>query len=360
MLWKLFVANLKMIVRNRQSLFWAFMFPLLFTVIFGLFFGKNANVGTIGLVQSSHNQITDNLTGVLNNSKVFKITEESSVDTAKEAIGKNNISAALVIPEGFGDLSRTSAKSVTIIYDPGNAQVYSTLSGVVNGYLTSLNYQTTKTQPIFSIETEKLNNRTLTYFDFVLAGILGLALMNSSIMGVAIAMSKYREDKILKRITTTPLKSWVFIAAEGLSRLVLNIFQISLILFIGKQFFDAHIYGNIGIIYVIALFGSLLFQLLGFAIAAISKTTDAAEGMSQAIAIPMMFLAGVFFPIDALPKWLFSVVQFLPLAPLLRMIRGVTLEASSPFNNPINAIIVVGWIVILFVFSVWRFRLSEE
>ena len=349
-----------MLIRNRQSLFWAFMFPLMFTLIFGLFFGKNTNVGTIGLINNSKSQIATNLTTALSDSTIFKITDEPDETAARDAIKNSTISAALEIPADFGNMTQAAPKSVTIIYDPGNAQVYSALSGFVGNYLTAINFQAQQIQPIFTINTEKTNSRTLTYFDFVLAGILGLALMNSSIMGVSIAMSKYREDKILKRITTTPLPSWVFIVAEGLSRLVMNIFQIALILAIGKYVFDAHIYGNVGIIFVIALFGSLLFQLMGFAIAALSKTTDAAQGMSQAIAIPMMFLAGVFFPIDALPKWLFSIVQYLPLAPLLRMIRGVTLDAVSPFSNPINAIIVGGWIVVLFAFSVWRFRLSEE
>jgi ABC-2 type transport system permease protein len=95
-------------------------------------------------------------------------------------------------------------------------------------------------------------------------------------------------------------------------------------------------------------------------VASATKTTDAAQGMSVAITIPMMFLAGVFFPIDSLPKWLYAIVQYLPLAPLLRMIRGVTLEAVSPFSDPMNAIIVAGWIILAFGFSVWRFRLSEE
>jgi ABC-2 type transport system permease protein len=82
--------------------------------------------------------------------------------------------------------------------------------------------------------------------------------------------------------------------------------------------------------------------------------------MATAITIPMMFLGGVFFPIDTLPKWLFSVVQYLPIAPLLRIIRGVVLEGNSPFFNPINIIIVLLWIIACLSIATWKFRLSEE
>ena len=184
--------------------------------------------------------------------------------------------------------------------------------------------------------------------------------MNSSVIGVGVGMSKYREDKILKRITTTPVKSWWFIIAEILSRLCVNLIQISVILMIGKFLFDAHIYGNIFVILAVAMVGAIMFQLFGFVVAALSKTTDAAQGMATAITIPMMFLVGVFFPIDFLPKWLYAIVQYLPPAPILRIIRGVLLEDQSPFFEPKNALIVLSWIVITLSLSIWKFRLSDE
>jgi len=173
-------------------------------------------------------------------------------------------------------------------------------------------------------------------------------------------MSKYRDDKILKRLTTTPLQSWKFILAEVASRLVINLVQISLILLIGVYGFDAHLNGNIFAIFGLAALGAILFQLIGFTVAALSKTTQAAEGLAVAVTIPMMFLAGVFFPIDQLPKWLFAFVQYLPLAPLLRMMRQVALEATSPFTDWKNIVIVSSWIIAALTVSSLRFRLSDE
>ena len=358
-MWKLFVSDLKMLARNRQSLFWVLFFPLMFTFIFGLFFGKNTTVGTIAVINKSNSQIATGLPAALEKSNIFKIQTEDNLDVAKDEIKRSMIAAVVYIPEDFGSMKPDSNKQVQIIYDPGS-QVYSSLSGVVGQYLTAVNYQVQNSKPIFSSALEPVTNRSLTYFDFVLAGVLGLALMNSSIIGIGVNLSKYREDKILKRITTTPVKSWKFILAEVLSRLVINFIQISIILSVGKFLFDAHIYGNIFIIIPVALVGAFLFQSIGFVVAALSKTADAAQGMAQAISIPMMFLAGVFFPIDSLPKWLYAFVQYLPLAPLLRILRGVMLEGTSPFFEPKNALIILAWIVVTLVISIWKFRLSDE
>jgi ABC-2 type transport system permease protein len=360
---KLFFANLKMMIRGRQSLFWALAFPLMFTVIFGFFFGSG-NVGaggTIALINNSDSQISQSMEKAFESTDVFKVKKETDVNAARDELKKNQIGAIVEIPQNFGNLADpTSPRKITIIDDPANAQVNSAVTGFVNQFLTQTDFQIQKAVPIFSILEEKTNSRELTYFDFVLMGLIGLALMNASIQGIAITMANYREDKILKRITTTPLPSWKFVSAEVLSRLVLNIVQVSFILAVGVYGFHAHIYGNVLLIYVFALIGGLLFQTIGFLVASATKTTDAAQGMSVAITIPMMFLAGVFFPIDSLPKWLFSIVQYLPLAPLLRIIRTIGLEAGSPFTNPINIVIVFAWIVIGLGISIWRFRLADE
>ena len=115
--------------------------------------------------------------------------------------------------------------------------------------------------------------------------------MNSSIQGVAITLARYREDKILKRLVTTPLKPWKFVLAQVSSRLVINLIQIAVILLLGVYAFGAHIFGNLGLLILIALFGGLLLQSIGFAVASVAKTTDAAHGLSVTIALPMMFLA---------------------------------------------------------------------
>ncbi|MFA7243897.1 MAG: ABC transporter permease [Patescibacteria group bacterium] len=358
---RLFIADLKMLVRNRQALFWSLMFPLMFTIIFGFFFGGSTIAGTIGLINNSNTQIAQGLVSALKGTDLLKVQDESDLNTAKDLIKKNTISAVVVIPQGFGDITPDSPRQVDVIYDPGSQQLVAIINSFLNTYLTNVNYSVQNAKPIFSVNAQAINSeRKLNYFDFVLAGILGMAIMQSSIIGVSIAISTYRQEKILKRITTTPIKTWQFIIAEVLSRLVVNLIQVALVLALGVYAFHGHIYGNIFEIFGIALLGALLFQMIGFVVASFAKTADAAQGMATAIGIPMMFLAGVFFPIDSLPKWLYSVVQYLPLAPLLRILRTVALEAGSAFQNPVNMAIVGAWIVVCLALSLWRFRLSEE
>ena len=248
-MYKLFIANLKMMIRNKQALFWSFMFPLMFTFIFGLFFGKNTSVGSVGIVNKSNSELSKLLVQTIKDADVFTVSDIDNLDEAKNQMKKNSLSASIYIPQSFAEPTQNADNTVKILYDQGNAQVGTVVTSFVDKFLTQADFQMSRTQPIFKVVSEKISDRELTYFDFVLAGILGLALMNSSVIGIAVGLTKYREDKILKRITTTPIKSWIFVSAEVLSRLVLNFFQISIILLIGKYIFDAHLYGNIFMIY---------------------------------------------------------------------------------------------------------------
>lgn len=360
---KLFWADLKMLLRNRQAFIWALIFPLIFTIIFGLFFGKNNNgfTGSIAIINQSSSELSKSINDGLHKSDLFTFKDEPNLDTAKEEVQKAKLSAVLFIPENFAKTGPDSSNKISIYFDPANAQTASVLTSFINSYLTEASFQIQHAKQLFVVDQVKTGSgNPFNYFDFVLVGILGMALMNGSIIGISITISKYREDKILKRITSTPVKGWQFIGAEVLSRLVLNVIQIGLILSVGVYFFHAHIYGNLAVVFALAMLGGILFQLIGFTIASFAKTADAAQSMSQAFSIPMMFLAGVFFPIDSLPRWLGNVVQYLPLAPLLRTLRNVALEGLSPFDNPINIILVFGWILVMLIIATLNFRLADE
>lgn len=360
-MFKLFIASLKILTRDRGLLFWSLMFPLMFTFIFGFFFGKgSSNAGTVILINNSTSQIAQTFEKTITDSGLFKVQKET--DSAKsETLLKNGQAAAIVsVPQDFGAAVTNAPTQIKVTYDPATSQQNSIVLGFVSSFLTNTNFQINHINPTFSVLEDKTNTHILSYFDFVLVGLIGMALMNSSVQGIAIGMSKYREDKILKRITTTPLPSWKFIVAFVLSRLVLNVVQVVLIVSIGVYFFKAHIYGSYLLIFLFAMLGAILFQLIGFAIAGAVKTTEAAEGMATAVTIPMMFLAGVFFPIDQLPKWLYFFVQYLPLAPLLRMMRQIALESNSPLTNPVNLIIVGVWILVMLILAAYKFRLNEE
>ncbi len=125
---------------------------------------------------------------------------------------------------------------------------------------------------------------------------------------------------------------------------------------LGIVVFDVHMEGSVFSLLVVLTVGLLAFIALGFLIASVAKTTQTASGIANVIFIPMMFLSGVYFSVEGLPKILKPLVEFLPLTHLIRATRaifnsGVPLESVLPQLG-----ILTVWMVVCFALSIRLFR----
>ena len=127
-----------------------------------------------------------------------------------------------------------------------------------------------------------------------------MALMQTGIFA-AIPLVADRQKLILKRLAATPLRRWQLIGSNVIMRLLIALVQFVLIVGVGVAAFDVKIVGSLIAIALLAILGSLAFTSLGYVIATLAKTEDAANGMTSAVQFPMMFLSGTFFPIAVMP-----------------------------------------------------------
>jgi ABC-2 type transport system permease protein len=208
---------------------------------------------------------------------------------------------------------------------------------------------------VLVLEARGVAARNLSFFDFLLPGILGFGVMIFSITGIASVIAVYRQQKILKRIQATPLKVRTFFTAQVLAYLVLSLVQTVIILTVGVLL-GANIYGNVAWVFPLVILSNLIFLNLGFIVGAFSKTAGAASGLGNVIAMPMMFLSGAFFPTDSLPGSVGAVVHYLPLTPLLKALRGVMLEANPLWDYPAELGLLLLWVVVSSVVAVKTFR----
>jgi ABC-2 type transport system permease protein len=123
--------------------------------------------------------------------------------------------------------------------------------------------------------------------------------------------------------------------------------------------FGATIHGNVVWLFVLALIGNLIFLGIGFSIAGRARNADAADGMANAIALPMLFLSGTFFPTDTLPELMQAVVAFLPLTPLLEAMRIVAIE-GDPITAASSELLLLGaWVLVSFAIASRLFRFQD-
>ncbi len=354
----LFIANLKIIFRNRQAVFWALAFPLLFVVVFGFFIGDGAPVTTITVVDHAQDPLSERLLRDLADVDVLDVEFRTDEARARQEVADGDLGFLLIVPAGLQErVTDNPPANVTILYDEGSPTA-GLVVGVIRQFLDDANLTLAGAPTLLVLQSEGVYSAGADYFDFLLPGILGMGIMVYSIVGLASSITVFRERRILKRIQATPLRISTFFSAQVLAYLAMALLQAGVILGVGVLFYGARVEGSYIAIAIIVLFGNLVFLSLGFIVGALSKTAAAASGMGNAIALPMMFLSGAFFPRDSLPTVLRAIVEYLPLSPMLDALRGVALDGRPLWEFPGEMAILAGWIALASAVAIRVFRFS--
>ena len=349
---QLTLHNLKIMARNRHSTFWALFFTLLLVVVFGLFQVGNFGGATINVINNSTNDDSKGLINQISSNNFFEVTQIESVETALKRLNNGETEYVLTIPSGFNYSTDEALSLQYTDQDPQQNEItLLMLSNLLTQHDTSL-------PSINMINTIEIKKPEATYFDTVLLGLVGLGIMTNSIISIAVKISNYRNQSILKRMLVTPLPIWKFFASEITAHLILAIIQAIIILGVGIFLFGASIRGNPAGLLFIILMGSVVFLNIGFIMSAWTNSPSAASGMGNAIALPMIFFSGTFFSVTNLPWIMPTISELLPLTPMLSALRDIGINGYPIWSVWQDIAALAAWIVVTSVIAIKVFRFN--
>lgn len=358
----LFLANVKMLVRNRAALFWAMVFPVMFIVVFGLFDMESMGSAKVAVVDRASTPLSQQLVEGLKKVDFLKIDQRFADEAAaRQALQDGDIDFVLIVPEALrgvapGVAFGQSGAELTLLYAEANIRQNQVVEGILRQFVNEVNLQVAGGTRSLSLKGQGLSARRIGYFDFLVPGIMGMGIMTFSIIFIASGITQYRQQKILKRMLATPLKVYKFFVAQVLAHLLLSLVQSAIILAVALLFFHGHIYGSYLWLFVLVLVGNIVFLNIGFIVAGLAKSVNAANGLANVIAMPMMFFSGTFFSTETLPPVMRNVVEYLPLTPLLDAMRKVALDAEPLWGPGRELALLGGWVVVTSVLAVRLFK----
>ena len=360
---KLLSSSLKMLYRDKQSLFWAMAFPVIFAVVFGLFDFDDAPELDFTVVARESSPVSQALVEQLEKVESFTVKKSTDFDAARRSLTDGETDIVVAVPEVNSSTTRgrrASSTPLEVLYNGNNAQEAQVGLDAVGRVVEQMNLRLAGvSSPPMPMKARPISGKTVDYYDFLLPGLVAMGVMNFSIIGMAVAVTRYREQRILKRILATPLAPVKFLSAQVGARLALSLVQAALILAVGVFLFGGRVYGNVAWLFVLTFVANLIFLNIGFAIAGRSPNSDAAQGTANAVALPMMFLSGVFFPTDTLPNIMQTIVKFLPLTPLIDALRTISIDGDSITQTGPELALLGAWVVVSFIIAGRLFRFSE-
>ena len=360
-LWRLTVANLKGLVRDRAALFWTFFFPVMFVLLFGvLFSGSGDSKVSVGWVDQDGTQASAGVRQAFANVPLLTL-QSGSLEDEKAATQRGDVSAIVVVPKGLeaavGQSKAGTQASVAIeLYvDPAKTQTTQVVQGVVAQIANGFNLTIMGVSPILTINQLTLTSTNISTVTYLVPSILAMALMQLGIFA-AVPLVQQREKGILKRMGATPLPRWKLVASNILLRLIVAALDTVLILGVGILVFKIDVVGNLAVAAGFVFLGAGAFLSIGFMLASFLKTEEQATGVVQIVQLPMMFLSGIFFSFDFLPGFLQTVARFLPLTYLGDAMRQVMVNGTQVAPLGMDLAILTGWLVVCLTIAARTFR----
>jgi ABC-2 type transport system permease protein len=156
-----------------------------------------------------------------------------------------------------------------------------------------------------------------------------------------------REHGVLRRRRATPQPAWTVVAGTAVTSIVTGIVSGAVLLAVGRLAYGATVSpAAIPALLVAVAVGATVFCCLGFALAGLVKSFDAAQPVATAAVLPLMFISGVFVPWQIIPHWLQQVSLVFPVRPLAVAILDPYLAHGSTGTgvwSPESLAVLVAW-----------------
>lgn len=191
--------------------------------------------------------------------------------------------------------------------------------------------------------------------EFLLPGVLALAVISSAFVNLGIATGFERGYGVLKRLGGSPLPRSALVAAKLIAVAIVEAVQVVLLVGIAVVGFGWQPGDGASVIVTAAalVMGTIAFAGLGLLLAGALRP-EATLALANALFLLFLMLGGVVLPLSHLPDLLAAVAQFLPAAALADLVRaGLGDTATNPAGS---VVILAAWGVAAIGAAVRSFR----
>ena len=358
--------------RNRMGLVLLILMPIFMMTMVGFIYPSETSISNVSIALVNEDEGFGNysasstfimaLDSINSNTGMMTLTNASNLDEIRDLIQTGDAEGGIIISSDFtSNLMSGKQGTITIVTDQSNPQMSAMIQAVlqevfeqmgtmlaqqnVQGLGVDENTSLAVVKP-YNVQATGAVEGEFSYFDFIAPGIMAMTVMMSVMTGLPAAISQEREVGTLDGMMVAPISRLSVILGKTLAQMARGMLQGVLILVLAVTLFGVTVHGNILLVFALLLLGVFSFVGLGVVLTSFAKDQETAVMMMTTIMFPMMFLSGVFFPIEQMPWFMQSISKILPLTYVADALRKVmVLGADIPAITTELSILVVFGVV---------------
>jgi ABC-2 type transport system permease protein len=198
----------------------------------------------------------------------------------------------------------------------------------------------------------------IAYVQFFTPAMVAFAVVTACYTSVISSVTLARDEGILKRVRSTPLPPWIYMAGRVASASIVALLSAVVVIAVGAIVYNFEmIWSAVPAALVVLLLAMFCFCAIALAVTVLVPHADAAFPIAWGSALALCFVSDVFLPIGDAPRWLRDAASVLPLRPLAD-------DLESAFNpvrgthalHPGHLAVLAAWGLVASVFALVAFR----
>ena len=140
------IVGLKRLFRDKMALFFTFLFPLIFLLVFGSIFNNSSASFNIAIINHSDTEFAKRFVdgATKDDSGILKVKDLKDLDDAKEKMKRSELDGVIELPADFGEIKGEGSAArptgtIKVLHAKGKEQAASTLTAVMEQIASAIN-----------------------------------------------------------------------------------------------------------------------------------------------------------------------------------------------------------------------------
>jgi len=348
--------------RDRITFASMITLPVLQLTLFGYAINTTPRHLPTAVLLQEQSDVGRSILAAMRNTKYFALAREAhTVAEIDHLLAAGEILFAVEIPANFErDVRRGDRPALLVSADATDPVASGTalgaLSQVVQTALQNDRAIPDAAAPAFEIRTHaRYNPAAVTQLNIV-PGLLGTILTMTMLIFTALSVTRESERGTMESLLAMPITPLEIMLGKIFPYVLVGFIQATLILIAGVLLFRVPIVGDLTLLAGLTTLFIAVNLSIGYTFSTLAQNQLQAIQMAMMFFLPNILLSGFAFPFLGMPVWAQWLGEILPLTHFIRIARGIMLKGSTLADLHVEAVWLVGLMLVAMTIAVARFR----
>ena len=295
---------------------------------------------------------------------VLKVDYVDTKDEGVQRVEKGGAYGVIIFPQNFTrdiysriqNPSLSVSTTIEVRLDKSNVNVANAIAKAVSDAVLKTMKDTGNAAPVTVNADNAIYGKGAKFMDFFVPGIMAFVVFMLTTLLTLISFVGERTSGNLERLQATPLRASEIVIGYAITFSIIGMLQSILLLVIGVAVFNIMIVGHIALAFLVIALLAVVSLSLGILLSSLAKREAQAIQFFPLIVLPTFLLAGIFWPVEAIPSWLRPLSYAIPPSYAVDATRSVMLRGWGIGGIWVDIVALLGFAVAFLSLAVWSLQ----